>query len=268
MKVTDESLTGALLEGLPDGRVVEARIGLHWTAVVVEVDGELRCGLAATLAGRHEHGGDPDVPQAGNLETLKGRDLAALAGSGTPTLRSVGVAAINALLPPQPERWSEVNAEDIITALGAGRRVAIVGHFGFVDRLRSHVGALDVLERSPQPGDLPEDAAVEVLPRADVVAITGMTLVNRTLSRLLTLCSAEARILLLGPSTPLSPALFRQGIHILSGAVVTDIPHVLRAVGQGAGFRQIHQAGVRLVSMADPAFSELDVRVRNAGPQT
>ena len=59
----------------------------------------------------------------------------------------------------------------------------------------------------------------------------------------------EALVLVLGPSTPLSPALFDYGVHLLSGAVVQDVEAVLRAVSQGANFRQVRRLGVRLVTM-------------------
>ena len=63
------------------------------------------------------------------------------------------------------------------------------------------------------------------------------------------LCSPEALVLVLGPSTPLSPVLFRYGVHILSGSVVEDVEAVLQAVSQGANFRQVHRYGVRLVTI-------------------
>jgi uncharacterized protein (DUF4213/DUF364 family) len=77
-----------------------------------------------------------------------------------------------------------------------------------------------------------------------------MTLVNHSLEKLLNLCNPQATVLLLGPSTPLSPILFGHGINVLSGSVVTDIDPVLAAIKQGANFRQVHRAGVRLVTMS------------------
>jgi uncharacterized protein (DUF4213/DUF364 family) len=88
-----------LLDALPDGRICDVRIGLHWTAVVAEVDGIERCGLASTLIDGHEHG-VADVPQAGQLETFSVLDIARFAQSDRSTMASVGVATINALLPP------------------------------------------------------------------------------------------------------------------------------------------------------------------------
>jgi hypothetical protein len=82
-----------------------------------------------------------------------------------------------------------------------------------------------------------------------VVAITSTALINRTIEGLLALCRPDAYVLLLGPSTPLSPLMFEHGVDVLSGTLVDDVDSVLRLVGQGATFRQIHHHGVRLVTM-------------------
>ncbi len=213
--------------------------------------GELRCGLASTLRGTHQHG-IPIVPQAGSLETLSGLELAALIQSEQPTLVSVGMAAVNALLPRQPASWVDLNAEDVIASHGEGKSVALIGHFPFVERLSAKVGKLTVMELDPQPSDLPVSAATEVLPQAQVVAITGMTLLNHSLDVLSDLCTSDALVILLGPSVPLDPVLFEHGVDILCGSIVTDVNNVLAAVQQGANFRQVHRAGVRLVSVRRP----------------
>jgi uncharacterized protein (DUF4213/DUF364 family) len=237
-----------LLASLPDGRVIHVNIGRHWTAVVVEVDGRHHCGLASTQGGSHVHG-VPDVPQAGLLENKGGSELANLILSEQPTLVSVGAATINALLPRQPKSWLEINAKKVIAQHGRGKKVALIGHFPFTARLRSQVGELHVLELDPHPGDLPVSAASNIIPMADVVAITSMTLINHTLVGLLALCRPQAMVIMLGPTTPLSPVLYDYGIDLLCGSIVTDINAVLSTVGQAGNFRQVHEAGVRLVSM-------------------
>ena len=246
------SLLNKLVDTLPDGRIAQVCISTHWTAVVAEIEGQRRCGLASSLTAEHCRHGEPDVTQAGHLETLSGLELAALAQSDQPALASVGVAAINALIPPQPKTWVDLNAEEVIAEHGKGKKVVLVGHFPFIPRLRSRVGELIILEKRPEPGDLPADAAFDVVPDADVVAITGTTLINRTLDGLLELCSPRAHVILLGPSTPLSPVLFDYGIDLLCGSIVTAIEPVLRTVRQAGNFRQVHRAGVRLVSISRP----------------
>jgi uncharacterized protein (DUF4213/DUF364 family) len=249
-------LLSQLLEALPDGEVVQVRIGLHWTAVVVDVAGEQRCGLCSTLFSGHHHGRRPPaVPEAGELTRFSGRALAMRALDSSPTMTSVAIAAMNALIPQQPDAWVESNAEDVIAQRGRDRRVVMVGHFPFVERLRPQVGELIVLEQDPGPSDLAAEQAPQVIPQAQVVAITGMTLSNHTLGGLLALCSPQAFVILMGPSTPLDPLLFDYGVDVLSGAVVTNIQSVLEVVSQAGNFRQVHRAGVRLVNLIKPNVS-------------
>ena len=244
------ALLSDLINSLPDGEISQVIIGLHWTAIVSEVEDNRCCGLATTLPSGHEHHHTPDVPNAGNLEMSNSLVLAAYAHSDIPVMRSVGLAAINSLLPLNAHPFDEQNAEAVIAAHGKGKRVVLVGSFPFIPRLKSHVGKLTVLEINPHPGELPESAALDVIPKADVVAITGMALINQTLESLLNLCSPQSTVILLGPSAPFSPVLFDYGVDLICGSVVTDIESVLNAVRQGANFRQVHQAGVRLISMA------------------
>jgi len=167
-------------------------------------------------------------------------------------MASLGMATINALLPQQPETWVNLNAEEVITERGQGKSVVLIGHFPFIPRLEQQVGELTVLELDPQPGDRPVSDAQEVMPSADVVAITSMTLLNKTLDALLEMVKPGATVIMLGPTTPLSPVLFDYGIDLLCGSVVNNIDSVIKAVRQGANFRQVHQAGVSLVCMAHP----------------
>lgn len=243
------SLMTELLASQEAGTLLSVQVGLHWTAVEVAVDGQRRCGLAATMADpNYEHGSGP-VANAGRLTEQAADDLAAMARSSHPIEAAIGMATVNALLPRRKALWVEGNAGDILARHGVGKRVALVGHFPFVSALRAQVSTLWVLELRPKAGDLPAGAAREVVPQADILAITSTTLINRTFEELMALRRPDALVMLLGPSTPLSPILFDYGVHVLSGSVVEDIDAVLLAVSQGAGFRQIRRAGVRLVSM-------------------
>jgi len=95
-------------------------------------------------------------------------------------------------------------------------------------------------------GDYPAAAATDLIPKADVVAITSSALINHTLEGLLALCRSEALVMMLGPSTPLSSVLFNHGVSILSGSRVVSEADVLRTVGQGASFQQVE--GVQLLT--------------------
>ena len=224
-----------------DRAVRQVLVGAFWTAVVLEGEPP-RGGLASTL--RAEHSGPwPPVRRPGRFHERSGRELAQLLRSERVLEASIGMAAFNALLDIDEARLTEINAADIILERGSGRRVAIVGHFPFIERVRAAAAECWVLELRPAPGDLPADRAAEVLPQADVVALTGTSLLNHTFDDLIALCRPEAYVLLLGPSAPLTPVLFELGVDAISGTRVDDAERVLLALSQGATFRQIKRAG-------------------------
>lgn len=234
--------TDKLLDSLTnDAPVRQILVGAFWTAVVLDGDPP-RCGLASTL---HAEGSGPWPPvrEPGRLQQRSGRELAELLRSERILEATIGMAAFNALLPVDESTLTEANAEEFILARGIGKRVAIVGHFPFIERVRAAAAECWVLELRPGPGDLPADQADLVLPQADVVALTGTSLLNHTFDDLLALCRPDAFVLLLGPSVPMAPLLFDAGIDALSFTVVDDPARVLLSVGQGATFRQIKRGG-------------------------
>jgi uncharacterized protein (DUF4213/DUF364 family) len=240
------SIIDILLNSLQaDAPVRQVLVGAFWTAVVLEGDPP-RCGLASTLrAETHDEG--PPVRQPGRLRQHSGRELTEWLRSPRILEASIGMAAFNALLEVDELTCVDLNAEEVIVEQGTGRRVAVVGHFPFVERVRQVAEACWVLELRPRPGDLSAAQAKEVLPQADVVALTGTSLLNHTFDDLVSLCRPEAFVVLLGATAPLSPVLFERGVDAVSGTKVVDVPAVLGAVGEGATFRQI--PGKRLLTM-------------------
>ena len=238
-----------IIPSLPEGRVISVNIGLFWIAVVAEQNGIQRCGLAATLSNcEFEHARLPAVEEAGQIEQRSALELANWVFSKSYTEVGVGLATINALLPPI-ENPVDLAAEDYIARQGAHSQVALIGHFPFVSRLKDQVKKLWVLELNPKEDDLPATAAREIIPQADILAITATTLINHTFEEIFNFRKPGAKVLLLGPSTPLSPLLFQYGVDVLSGSIVEDPDIVLRLVRQGATFRQIRSHGVRLVTV-------------------
>jgi len=225
-----------------DAPVREVRIGVHWTTVLTR-----HCGLASTMPDPHPHVG-PSVREAGILTEKSLTELMKLALSEHLLEASIGMATINSLIEIDEVGCSETNAADILAARGTGKDVAIVGHFPFVPKLKEIARNLWVIEKRPQPGDLEEHRASDILPRCQVVGITSTSFINHTLESLLELCRG-AFVMLIGPTTPLTPILFDYGIDAISGSKVVDEEEVLRYVSQGATFRQLHRHGVKLLTM-------------------
>jgi uncharacterized protein (DUF4213/DUF364 family) len=225
--------------------VRDIRQGVFHTGVLTRV-----CGLAATLSGDALKQEDPPVKDPGFLLEKTPRDLAQMAYSESLLEAAIGMAAINSLLEVDLDMCTELNAAELILQKGEGRKVAIVGHFPFIPRVREKAKTLWVIEKNPQQGDFSEEEADRLIPQADVVAITGTSLTNHTLEHLLRLCNNESYIVMLGATVPLCPVLFDYGVHALSGTRVIDADLALRCVSQGANFRQIK--GIKKFTMAKP----------------
>lgn len=240
MKVLEE-IIATLKENAP---VREVRVGPFWTAVWSRY-----CGLASTTF-EHDHASGPTVSDAGRLKEKSALELCEYALSGSLLERSIGLAAINSLVERELQHCRQVNAAEVLSKEGRGRKVCVVGHFPFITRLEKEVEKLWVLERRPRIGDLPAEEAERIIPQADVVAITGTALINDTMDRLLDLCRKDALVMILGPTTPLSPVWFRHGVNLVSGTVVTEPETVLKFVSEGIVFSQFRGRGVKLVTIA------------------
>jgi len=228
-----------------DTPVRDIRLGLFHTGVLTR-----NCGLASTLprdALKQRPLFQSLVQEAGFLMDKSSAELVQLAYSDNLPEATIGMAAVNSLIDVDEERCSVLNAGDLIAEKGHGKKVAIVGHFPFVPKMREIAAELWVIEKNPSEGDLEEDAGPRVLPEADVVGITGATLTNHTFDQVVELCRPDAYVVLLGDSTPLSPVLFDHGVDAVSGTWVVDPDLALRCVSQGATFRQIK--GRKLLTM-------------------
>lgn len=225
-----------------DAPVSDLLIGLHWTAVHSKL-----MGLASTLNDTSCCLSD-ELANGGHLHERSARELAALLHSDRSLEVSIGLAALNSLIPIVPESLVDLNARDLLLARGAGKNVAVIGHFPFSDALREIAAQLWVLELLPQPGDWPAEAAPELLPQASVIGLTANTLMNGTFDTLYPLFPPDALVVMIGPSTPMSPVLFDYGVSILAGSQVSDPAVVLRQVGQASPLRKA--SGLRRVTMA------------------
>ncbi len=232
--------------GLRLDRVV---VGLSYTAVLLDDGG---CGVAMTMAGE---GGEVCCAAIESSRPLAGQtvgDVLRLLVSGRTTERAVGLACANAVFnrPGRGEREGDVLE---LLDLRPEDRVGMVGCFWpMLDALRARVRDLLVFERGEGTEDfiLPAEEAPRLLPGCQAALITSSSIVNDTLVGLLDACRGLREVVLLGASTPLAPAAFRDTpVTYLCGVQVTDAGSVLRTVSEGGGMR--HFKGlVRKVCLA------------------
>ena len=217
-----------------EAKVRDIRMGLFHTAVLTR-----NCGLAATLPRDALRQEPPSVREPGFLLNKSALELARMAYSESLLEAAIGMATINSLLEINEEQCLELNASDLIAKEGKGKKVAIVGHFPFIPKLREIVKELWVIEKNPRKGDFNESEAENLIPQADIVGITGTAFTNHTIENLLKLCRPEAYVVILGDTAPLSPVLFDYGIDAISGTKVIDPELALHCVSEGATYRQI-----------------------------
>lgn len=244
----DWTLYETLLAEVPaNERIRACLIGRYWTLV----ETQRAVGMAMTFSG--------DERESRVRPPLAGRPLSELAGyltSWNLAEASLGLAAVNAHFnaPTQVESWlarglASSDGVPVFTAMEeelAGRKVAVIGHFPDLERLRRRC-ELTVFERRPQEGDVPDYAEDYLLPHQEYVFITGTTLTNKTLPRLLTTCR-DAFVVLVGPSVPLTPLWFDWGVDMLAGTVVLDGTQVWRTAQEG-GCREVWASGAVTVQV-------------------
>ena len=223
-------------------KVRDLRVGPFQTAVLTR-----NCGLAATPHDYAEHQEHAPVQEPGSLLERGVAELVQLAYSASPLEAAIGMATINSLLEVDEGRCLVLNAADLIAEKGKNKRVALIGHFPFVPKLRQAAKEVWVIERDPREGDVGEEQAEHLVPQADVVGITGTAFINHTIEHLLALCCRDAYVVVLGATAPLSPVLFDYGVDAISGTKVIQPEVVLRYVDQGATFRQLK--GTRRLTM-------------------
>jgi uncharacterized protein (DUF4213/DUF364 family) len=239
------SIYNELIEQVPDDRIVESCVvGLHWIAVRSH-DG---VGMAMTPLE-----GATRFARAGRVAGMPLKELAQGIKSWNNLEAAIGLAAVNAALnaPDVVEKTLAqgytatygVNVFDRLLEEVHGKKVAVIGHFRNLESLAA-VCDLSILERRIVPGDLPDPACEYVLPEQDVVIITATTLINKTLPRLLEL-SGHARVVLTGPSTPMSPLLFDRGVETLGGLVVDDAEGTMQLIQEG-GHHEFFDRGTRM----------------------
>ncbi len=187
--------------------------------------------------------------------------------------RAVGIATMNALAAlcwdrrPHPDVDLETGVDAFDAAdIAPGQHVVVVGAFvPFLRELKRRGQSYLVLEQDPatlkadeMPFYRPASQALEVVPQADVILITGTTLLNDTLDALLAAAKPGACKVVVGPTVGLLPdAYLRRGCDILGSIQVTrpdEFLDVLAEGGSGYHFfgKSAHKIVLRARRKPDP----------------
>ena len=223
-------------------------IGPYWTAVQTEAG----TGLATTLldAGPTHGAHAQHLAAAGTLVDRAARELAAGIRSDYPLERSLGLAALNAMLPIPEGRVTERNAADLAVERGTGQTIGVIGWFPFIPRLREIAARVEVFEKDAETGFVLTPDRAARLAQCDGLCITASALLNRSLAGLLRAARPDAWKILVGPTAPLCREMLDLGFAAVCGARVVDVSALVRVIQEGGCFQQIRKAGaVRLLTL-------------------
>jgi uncharacterized protein (DUF4213/DUF364 family) len=212
------------------------------------------------------------MPFPGKLRGRPVIDVAREALGGPGIRRAVGIAAVNALAEtcwgrrphPEIELRPGVDAFDA-TEINARDQVVVVGAFvPFLKELKRRRQSFLVLEQDPatlKPDEMPffrpAAQAPSIVPQADVLLVTGSTLVNATLEELLALARPDARVTIVGPTVGMLPdAFLAHGADVLGGVRITDPDTFLDLLAEGgSGYHFFGRSAQKIVLARRPAAS-------------
>jgi len=204
------------------------------------------------------------MPFPGKLHGRPALDLAREALGENGIRRAIGIAAMNALADtcwrhrphPEAELRLGIDAFDA-TEIHQGDNVVVVGAFvPFLRELKRRHRPFLVLEQDPAtlkadelPFFRPAEQAGTVVPQADVLLITGTTLINDTLEELLGLAKPTARVTMVGPTVSLLPdAFLRRGADILGTVRITAPNAFLEMLAEGgSGYHFLGRSAQKVV---------------------
>ncbi len=216
-------------------KIIDLRIGLGYIGVSLD-NGSM--GIAAVLLNDLPHRCTV-VPEAGSFAGSPAADLLKYLVTGKNSLEiGIGLATANALIElPSSDAGDDREATTFLN-LQKGIKVVMVGLFApLVARIRASGAELRIIERNPARMEILNDAAQnDALKSCDVAILTATTLLNNTFEETINKLGAPRAVLLMGPSTPLTPEIFRNTpVTHLGGAVVADSKRVMKIISEGGG---------------------------------
>jgi uncharacterized protein (DUF4213/DUF364 family) len=188
-------------------------------------------------------------------DQIKAQDLISDFPSQEPIKTAVAIATLNALsatcwahgLKGTYEIQKNVDAQDAVR-MPEGSSVAVVGALVPTLRvLKARGGTWWVIEKDPitlkeneKAHFVSTEKSEEIIRRADILIITGATLVTHTLEKILQTAGSNAEVAVMGPTAGFLPEpLFERGVSVVGGVWVKEpdrLLDVLAAGGSGYHF--------------------------------
>lgn len=171
--------------------------------------------------------------------------------SKNPLKKTLGIATLNALstLCWEKEKADDLNYEIIMgedafekVDVSQYQKTVVIGALVPMLKKLTNAGAdykvLEMDSRTLKGKELehyaPATDAHLYIPDADLIVITGVTILNNTLYDLLKMAKKGAEIIVTGPTASMLPdAFFKYGVTLLGGIIVTKADEILDIISEG-----------------------------------
>ena len=204
------------------------------------------------------------MPNSGKLAGQPVAEYIDRLQQGGPLQRALGIAVLNAL---SSTFWRDNHPADYNLKMGVDpvenkiisddANVVVIGALvPYIRMLKKRGRPFHILEKDPRtlkademPYFCPQEKARECIASADLLIITGTTLINNTLEDILCQIQIGAEAVLVGPTASMLPeAFFRRGIKAIGGITVTDPDKLLDTLSEaGSGYHFYGKSAERLV---------------------
>lgn len=188
------------------------------------------------------------MPLSGRLRGTPGSSMLEWLGSANPLKAALGIACLNALSEHCSAEGEHCgyplgrgDAFDAVPVADFPKAVVVGALIPMLRRLKRSGTQWTVLEMDPATlkGEelehyLPAERFGEVVPDADLLVITGVTVLNGALPGLMAAAKPGAEVIVTGPTVSMDPEpLFRLGVTVVGGLRVTDADTAMDVIAEG-----------------------------------
>jgi uncharacterized protein (DUF4213/DUF364 family) len=214
------------------------------------------------------------MPQSGKLKGRKAAEILEDLFSPRPLKKAIAIAVLNGLSEICRQKKRDDAYQYILTAdpidyltIPQDAYAVVVGalvpYFKLFKANKQAFGILELDVRTLKADELPfyiePEKADEAIAKADLLIITGTTLLNDTLEGLLAKRKPGAKVIVVGPTVSMLPdAFFKRGVVGLGGVTVTSADDLLNIIAEaGSGYHFYGKSAEKSAILNHPADNRL-----------
>jgi hypothetical protein len=231
-------------------KVTDVCVGIRYSYVIIDVNGSKSLGISYTPL--------EDIPHARiRLDDVSLENVRDYVSSPHPLTKTIGLALLNAVSQYLIDNESLIMNADLLDKIiiNPDDTVAFIGYIRpLVERVKKITEKVYVLERNPLSRDdaYPDTSAVRIIPKANVIIMSGATLINDTADYILQL-SKNARLkAIVGATAQILPEyLIEEGFNAVGSfrININSINSVVRCIKLGCGMRDLSKYGMKYVAL-------------------